>query len=407
MDRGARKRLRVLPAIAGFALSFLALECLLHAIEMSPAWRVLPIVEREPGWPDPHTGYALRPSQTIINVREQRAKVTTNSAGMRDRERTREKPAATFRVAVTGDSFTEALQVGDDATFTRRAERLLNGDDTSQRFEVLNFGMSGAGPVQQLERARIAAMTFAPDALVMFVNVNQLQPRAMSDDTLAPAYVRTTDGAFTLGYRFRERRSQRLRDGLAGRIFFALMDHSRIARAAYLYLLHRGAAMAPAVSADAPPPTCAHVRARLHRLERLWQATANDRANEVLAVWLRAVEELATTRGMPVALVMMGLGAPRADCPAAATTRGALLEHIRGQVSGSRFGVHDGDADAARIAANGAISQPLQGFGRDLGHGHLNDAGHRVYAQLLGAIIAELPPHAPTAAHQIADPARR
>lgn len=400
MNRGARKRLRVIPAIAGFALSFVAIECLLHAIEVTPAWRVLPIVEREPGWPDPDTGYALRPAQAIINVREQRARVTTNSAGMRDREREREKPAATFRVAVTGDSFTEALQVADDATFTRRAERLLNSNGENARFEVLNFGMSGAGPVQQLERARIAATTFAPDALVMFVNVNQVQPRLMSDDTLAPAYVRTADGAFTLGYRFRERRSQRLRDGFAGRIFFALMDHSRIARAAYLYVLHRGAAAAPTVSASGLPPRCGQVRVRIHRLERLWQASANDGANEVLAVWLRAVEELATRRGIPVALVVMGLGAPRADCPAAMMARGAVLEHIRGHVSASRFGVHDGDADAARIAATAGITQPLSGFGRGLGHGHLNDEGHRVYAQLLGAIIAQLPPLAPSVTDQ-------
>lgn len=399
MNPESRKSQRVLPAIAGVLLSLVAVECLLHAIEATPAWRVLPIVEREPGWPDPNTGYALRPAQSIINVREQRARVTTNSAGMRDRERQLEKPAATFRVAVTGDSFIEALQVADDDTFTRRAESLLNTDDAGQRFEVLNFGMSGAGPVQQLVRARIAAATFAPDALVMFVNVNQLRPRLMSDDTLAPAYVRTADGTFTLGYRFRERRSQRLRDGFAGRVFFALMDHSRIARAAYLAVLHRGAAAAPTTSASAQPATCKYVQARIRRLGQLWEASANGRANAVLGVWLRAVEELAAVRDMPVALVLTGLGAPRADCSSATTARDALLEHVRGHVTAAGFGVHDGDAGVARIARTAGITQPLNGFGRRLGTGHLNEQGHRVYAQLLSEIIAELPPHARFEAH--------
>jgi hypothetical protein len=379
-----------LPAFAGVALSFVTVEWVLHLIEVTPAWRVLPIVEREPGWPDPDTGYALRPGQAIINVREQRAKVTTNSVGMRDRERRIEKPAATFRVAVTGDSFTEALQVADDRTFTRRAERLLNTNDAGAQFEVLNFGMSGAGPVQQLVRARIAAATFTPDALVMLVNVNLLQPRLMSDDALAPAYVRGADGAFALGYRFRERRSQRLRNGFAGQLFFTLMDHSRIARAAYLAVLHRGAAAAPTNPARTVRAACPQVRARIHQFEQLWEKSANDRANAVLGVWMRAVEELATARGMPVALVLMGLGAPRVDCPAATMARAALLELIRGHVTAVGFHVHDGDAGAARIAQDAGITEPLSGFGRALGSGHLNDYGHRVYAQLLGEIVAEL-----------------
>ncbi len=63
------------------------MEILLHAIEQTPAWRVLPVVERELGWPDPDTGYALRPDREIINVRERRSRVTTNRFGLRDRAR--------------------------------------------------------------------------------------------------------------------------------------------------------------------------------------------------------------------------------------------------------------------------------------------------------------------------------
>lgn len=387
MNGQSQKRSRVLLAIAGIALSFVVLECVLRVIEATPAWRVLPIVEREPGWPDPDTGYALRPSQAIINVREQRARVTTNSAGMRDRERRIEKPAASVRVAVTGDSFTEALQVADDETFTRRAEHLLNTRHARPRFEVLNFGMSGAGPVQQLVRARIAAETFAPDALVMLVNVNQLRPRLMSDDTLGPAYVRTADGAFTLGTGFRERRSQRLRDGIAGRVFFAFMDHSRIARAAYLAVIHRGVPTAPAGVASRSPVSCTHAAARIRRVHQLWEGPAPARTKTVLSVWLQAVEAFATARDMPVALVIMGLGAPVADCPAATAARREWLGYVRRHITAAGFRVHDGDAGVARIARDAGMTQPLNGFGRSLGSGHLNHDGHRVYAQLLSNII--------------------
>jgi hypothetical protein len=390
MTRGSRKQARILHGFAGIALSFVTVECVLHAIEATPVWRVLPIVEREPGWPDPVTGYALRPAQAIINVREQRARVTTNSAGMRDRERTIEKPAGTYRVAVTGDSFTEALQVADDETFTRRAERRLNAGDRQERFELLNFGMSGAGPVQQLLRAQHAATAFSPDALVMLVNVRQLQARLLTNDSLSPAYVRTADGDLALGYRFRERRSQRLRDSFTGRFFFALMDHSRIARAVYLYIAHRGAAAAVMASASASPLACEQVHTRLRRAAQAWGASAPRAANAALDAWLRDVEAFAEVRGMPVALVFLGLGMPRADCPAATAERAALLERIRRRITPAGFTVRDGDAEAARIAAAASITGPLNGFGRSLGSGHLNDAGHRVYARLLSEQVLNL-----------------
>jgi hypothetical protein len=131
--------------IVGVVLSFLATELLLRVIEWTPAWKVLPVVERELGWPDPDLGYALRPGLDIINVRENRARPTTNSLGMRDRERARIKPAAGYRVILTGDSFTEALQVEDHETFAHLAELAVNTGRPAQQVELLNFGMSGAG----------------------------------------------------------------------------------------------------------------------------------------------------------------------------------------------------------------------------------------------------------------------
>ena len=58
-----------------------------------------------------------------------------------------DKPPNTFRIAVIGDSFAEALQVDLDHTFWSVMERKLaeGWRGNGQRVEVLNFGVSGYG----------------------------------------------------------------------------------------------------------------------------------------------------------------------------------------------------------------------------------------------------------------------
>src|SRR5262245_27338096 len=62
-----------------------------------------------------------------------------NSLGYRDVEHTTAKPARVFRIAVLGDSFTEARQVDIAATFWKRLEtRLQNRPELGgRRIEVL------------------------------------------------------------------------------------------------------------------------------------------------------------------------------------------------------------------------------------------------------------------------------
>src|SRR4028118_2143551 len=61
--------------------------------------------------PDTVRGYALRPGVFGWYRKEGEAYVRINSDGLRDRERPKQKPANTLRIALLGDSFSEALQV--------------------------------------------------------------------------------------------------------------------------------------------------------------------------------------------------------------------------------------------------------------------------------------------------------
>src|ERR1700683_3687347 len=60
---------------------------------------------------DQQRGWALRPGAEGVVVDEVRQYVSINSHGFRDYERSYEKPPNTVRIAVLGNSWTEALQV--------------------------------------------------------------------------------------------------------------------------------------------------------------------------------------------------------------------------------------------------------------------------------------------------------
>ena len=96
--------------------------------------------------------------------------IEINSLGYRDRERSARKSPGTFRVALLGDSFVEAFQVGQAETLAAILERRLNaecGAAPATSFEVLNFGVSGFGTAEELETLRYRASEFAPDLVLL------------------------------------------------------------------------------------------------------------------------------------------------------------------------------------------------------------------------------------------------
>ncbi len=117
--------------------------------------------------PDPWIGWRHTPGRAYWFFQENDHAIQgrINAMGWRDRERTRTKPAGTTRVAVIGDSYVEGLQVELDSTFVAIAERLANARGAGH-YEFMNFGRSGAGPMEEyivLERDVLACN---PDIVV-------------------------------------------------------------------------------------------------------------------------------------------------------------------------------------------------------------------------------------------------
>ncbi|MBL8792987.1 MAG: SGNH/GDSL hydrolase family protein [Planctomycetia bacterium] len=122
-----------------------------------------------PAWP----ARALRPAPVVSNqpaLRSLPADAASyfayNSWGMRDLERSIQKPAGKFRAVCIGDSFLE----GGFCSFPLPllTERLLverGGED----IECLNLGVSGTDPESYYHRLRRVGLHLQPDAVLVFL----------------------------------------------------------------------------------------------------------------------------------------------------------------------------------------------------------------------------------------------
>ncbi len=110
---------------------------------------------------DPKLGWANKAGTKGKFARQEFSyDLSINSHGLRGGEITLEKPAGIRRVAVLGDSFTWGIGASDAEIFTGLIEKDLG------KAEVLNFGISGYGPVQyHLLTEKV--LSFKPDAVVV------------------------------------------------------------------------------------------------------------------------------------------------------------------------------------------------------------------------------------------------
>ena len=199
---------RVLFSLLVFGVFLLALEVLLattHLFGARKSWSE----------PDALLGWRFTPNRTYWAARENDHAITgrINSFGWRDRERSLAKPRDTYRIAIIGDSFVEAIQVELDSTFPAIVERQLN-EKSGQRIEVLNFGRSGMTQTEELLLVEGEVGGFSPDLVVVFfVPVNDVSEVAVetSDTALRPFYKISPAGELALNTRFTESRVYKLK----------------------------------------------------------------------------------------------------------------------------------------------------------------------------------------------------
>lgn len=213
---------RVLLSVLAFTLSLLLIECGLRLFRFR--------YDASLFTKDPVLGWSLRPGAEGWNVSEGEAYIRINRHGFRDIERTVEKPANTYRIAVLGDSVVEARQVQLEDTFCALAEKRLANCPTlgGRRVEVLNFGVPGYGTAQELLLLETRIWEYKPDFVVLCVYLgNDLVDNGVRNVPFRP-YFFLKDGALVFDDSFRKHRLVQAASIRKEYLLAEIMNHSRL-----------------------------------------------------------------------------------------------------------------------------------------------------------------------------------
>lgn len=198
-------------------------------------------------YPDADRGFTVMPGVSAQQSGEGFAQVDINRFGYRDRDWA-PKADGVWRIAVLGDSFTEAVQVDIEQTWWRRLEALLNERGCLGRpVEILNFAHSGYSNTQSLVTLRRDVARHRPDeVLLAFFSGNDVlenHPTLAYDpirpflkevsaegvvDELAQAVGLTEK--WRVDYAFRDHHGYRAADDWTVQTRFAVLEYSYLAQ---------------------------------------------------------------------------------------------------------------------------------------------------------------------------------
>ena len=366
-------------------------------------------------------GVSLLPGAEGWYRKEGEAYVGINSDGLHDQEHAITKPENTFRIAVVGDSYCEALSVSLEEAFWSVMARKLEecGAFPARKIEVINFGVSGYGTAQELLTLREKVWNYSPDLVLLAVTTNNDitdNSRVLKRTDDIPYFV-YRGAQLTLDASFKDARAFRFSNSRIGRLGTWLRTHSRLIQAitqghhGFKVLLASWRAKpsngaqpesprpgGPGETGKAPEKADLFARSQEIGTDNLVYLEPNNtvwndawRVTEGLIVQMR--DEV--TRGGAKFVVVTLSNGPQV-LPDAKSLDGFK----------SRFGITDLFYPDNRIEALGAregipvitLAPELQefaqhnnvflhGFGKNLGNGHWNVTGNRVAGELIAKKI--------------------
>lgn len=207
---------KLLAISIGLFMSLLLAEC---GLRLASVGR--PVFHR----PDGTYGMVLIPGAEGWFVNEGRAHVTVNADGFRDVAHAKAKPAGTLRIAVLGDSFTEALQVPrEEAYWSVLGEELRACPALAGReVEMMSFGVSGYSTAQAFLLLQRRVWAWSPDVVVLgFQTGNDLADNHPALGAAAAPFYRLEGAQLVLD-------TSRARSlGTGGRATLWMIRHSRV-----------------------------------------------------------------------------------------------------------------------------------------------------------------------------------
>jgi len=336
---------------------------------------------------NPVYGWKPRPGVEGRHAAEGEGRIRINVAGFRDDDHTLAKPDGVFRIAVLGDSFTEAREVDLHETYWKRLEIALQSciGETPQ-VEVINFAVNGYGTAQQYLVLQNEALAYAPDVVLLALftgNDIWNNSRALDGHGDRPFYVLEND-ALVLDRSNLEQSTFALRQHWATvkHFFYNRLRSVQLGRRAYKQIRYGGGAGTDDVlgqlnSGLEPgvylPPTEESWRQAWAVTERLIQAIADDAQTAGADVWL-------TTLSTPIQVF------PDAEVRDSFSQQLGIIDLTYADRRIAAFAQQQNlpivpMVDGLRATAE-ARNQNLHGSGRFAG-GHWNNHGHTAAAALL------------------------
>jgi hypothetical protein len=157
--------------------------------------------------PDAVMGTVLTPGMEGWQRDEGKAWIKVSSQGLRDREHSVVKPAGTYRIAVLGDSYAEAMQVDMDRAFWALLPKKLEACQFAggRKIEAVNFGVSGYGTGHELLMLQSRVWQYSPDmVLLAFFPGNDVRNNSKALEGEKRPYFSLKDGKLFLDSAFRD-----------------------------------------------------------------------------------------------------------------------------------------------------------------------------------------------------------
>ena len=133
---------------------------------------------------DPVVGYRLKPHARVrYETSEFVSQIDINGLGVRDDEEIGAKAPGERRIVVLGDSLVLSVQVAHRESFTELLEQRLNRNAAGGvRYRVINAGVQGYGPVEELLFFRKLASALQPDLVLHALFVGNDAEEALASE---------------------------------------------------------------------------------------------------------------------------------------------------------------------------------------------------------------------------------
>ncbi|MGP0127755.1 MAG: SGNH/GDSL hydrolase family protein [cyanobacterium endosymbiont of Rhopalodia musculus] len=179
---------------------------------------------------DEYRGHALIPGVSGWWIQEGNGWVKVNKDGLRDKYYTKEKPKDTFRIAILGDSFAEAIQVNLEETFWSFIEQELRNCPSinNQTVEAINFGVGDYGTAQELMTLKHQVKHYSPDMVILAIftgNDIVNNSKILSYDDRFSPFLIEQEGKFVMDFSFKKTKTYQWRSSLSRKIIFSIINN--------------------------------------------------------------------------------------------------------------------------------------------------------------------------------------